>query len=615
MTVLLLTVFLTAGPPPTTWGIENFERQPSGPGWAGWDAPFGPAAAHAAIEVVDDARGKVGQVTYRQAQDFLILPGPDLDLDQRPVALTARARCEGPPPALSVTVIDASGEWLQTPAQGLQEGRWRNVRVPFERFVDHASGDGDGELDLPITALNLNLAFREPADGVCWLDDVALEAVPAPSIAFLDLGMMDPERVGICVLGEPPPAVAVLNRGRSTVELRVSCRLGERSETHLVAPSPHQTTPLAVAVDRTGPQVLEVVAKAGDGEIRRTFVLTVLPPRSGGPSTFYGLGGYDAADVASGRFGLESGLLRAAGADWTMFWLPGRPGESLAANTDPQQFAAAMTLAWAQRLRTVAFVDATRSARPGSGLTGHLAALQAIFGEDPKVYVVPAAEAAQAPSLRAAIGASKLLWGYLGEGKQPDGIGVDGWLAPLPTVPSEPSMLPGPGAWTRLQQMVEPLGPGPLQLWSENWPLEDLSGLDDRGAAMAVVLACARATPGVQGVCFGQVFDSLAAQGLTGPGQVRAELVAFAVASRLSGGLPCRGLISPAPGAYAVMFGDAQERCAVAWTEGAPASLPLREGCRVYDHLGNELAWTAELRLHREPVYVVGESPLSDVLP
>jgi len=95
---------------------------------------------------------------------------------------------------------------------------------------------------------------------------------------------------------------------------------------------------------RTGPQLLEVVAQADDGEQRQSFVLTVLPRRLGGPDTFYGLGCYDSADLVSGRFGMELGLLRVAGADWTLFWLAGRPTEPTAAGTDPLRFAEAMTL-------------------------------------------------------------------------------------------------------------------------------------------------------------------------------------------------------------------------------------------------------------------------------
>jgi len=609
-----LLMILLVSSPPASWGIENFERQEVGSGWAGWDAPLGPAARQATVEVVNSPRGKVGQVTFRDAHQLLILPGPDLALDQRPVAISARVRCDGAAPAFGVTLIDASGEWLQTPSQPLRTGKWQTVTVPLERFVDHAAGDLDGQLDLPLLAFNVNLFFADAADGTLWFDDLAVQARPAPSTDFLDLHLANPERSGVCVLLDDPPAVSVLNRGPSTIRVELTCRLGDDSRTTNIAPSPGQTLTVPVAVARTGPQVLDVAARADDGELRQSFVLTVLPRRLGGPDTFYGLGCYDAADLMSGRFAQELGLLRAAGADWTLFWLSGRPNEPTAAGADPLRFAEAMTLAWAQQIRSVAYVAAPAAGRFGGDLPAYLAALEADLGEDPKCYLVPAREAAN-PGVRHSIAVHKLLLGYLADVVQPQGVSLDGWLAPLPALPVLSSSLPGPAAWTRLQTMVEGIGPGPLYLWSRSWPAEALTGVQDRGAAQAVLMACLRATPGVRAACFGQVVDGQGVTGLTGAGQLRPELVAYAVASRLTGGLPCRGLVSLADGAFAVVFGSETSQCVVAWTEGDGASLPLRQGCRVYDHLGGSLPWSESLRLHREPVYVVGSPPLSDMLP
>jgi len=615
VTVALLMLLVAAAPPPASWGLENFERQSLGPGWAGWDAPFGPAARHATVAVVTGDRGRLGQVTYQGAQDYLVLPGPELDLDQRPLALTLRVQCEGATPALGVTLIDAAGEWLQAPSRPLESGPWQTVRLPLDRFVDQASGDLDGQLDLPVQAFNLNLSFTAPVDGTLRIDDLALQTEPVPSTAFLDLHLAHPERAGACVLGDEPPAIAILNRGRSTARLHVVCRLGDASSTTTLAPAPQQTVMVPLTPVRTGPQLLEVVAQADDGEQRQSFVLTVLPRRLGGPDTFYGLGCYDSADLVSGRFGMELGLLRVAGADWTLFWLAGRPTEPTAAGTDPLRFAEAMTLAWAQQLRTVAYVAAPSAGRFAGDLPGYLTALEASFGEDPKGYLVPANETGQLALLRSALAHGKLLWGWLGAGVQPPDVSLDGWLAPLPALSAAPESLPGPTAWARLQATVAPLGPGPLQIWSRSWPAEQLTGLTDRGAAQAILMACLRATPGVRGACFGQVLDGQGVTGLTGAGQLRPELVAYAVASRLCGGLPCRGLVSPAPGAYAVVYGTDSVRCAVAWTEAEPAALTLRPGCQVYDHLGNALPWSATQRLHREPVYIVGAPPLSDELP
>ncbi len=263
----------------------------------------------------------------------------------------------------------------------------------------------------------------------------------------------------------------------------------------------------------------------------------------------------------------------------------------------------------------MAYVAAPSAGRFAGDLPGYLTALEASFGEDPKGYLVPANETGQLALLRSALAHGKLLWGWLGAGVQPPDVSLDGWLAPLPALSAAPESLPGPTAWARLQAMVAPLGPGPLQIWSRSWPAEQLTGLTDRGAAQAILMACLRATPGVRGACFGQVLDGQGVTGLTGAGQLRPELVAYAVASRLCGGLPCRGLVSPAPGAYAVVYGTDSVRCAVAWTEAEPAALTLRPGCQVYDHLGNALPWSATQRLHREPVYIVGAPPLSDELP
>ena len=615
MTAALLMILLAATPP--GWS-ENFERLEVGPGWSGWGAPFGPAGRHASLEIVDTDRGKAAWVGYEQAQDYLVLPGPAVDLYARPTLFRLRARAEGPEPTISVTLVDASGEWLQTPAQPVSTRDWRDVKLPLRQFVDHALGDRDGQLDLPLKAFNLNVSFAQAGDGSLLIDDLLLFTEPVRQTAFLDLGLADPERAGVCVLGEQPPSIRLVNRAGSSLRVDLTWKLGDRQKLQEdLWPAPGQELRLPVPVTQTGPQILELTARTEDGEIKQSCVLTVLPKQLGGPDSFYGLGGYDAADLASGRFGQELGLLRAIGADWTLFWLPGRPGDPSAASSDPLRFAEAMTLAWAQGVRAIAYVTAPPegSGRFAGDLPGYLAALEANFGEDPKTYLVPAEASSQADLLRASIAPDKLLLGYLGDGPQPDKPGLDGWLAPLHYEPAGSDSPPGPQGWSALQTITARIGSGPLYLWGRNWPLEELAGIQDRGSAAAILMACLRATPGLRGVCFGQVIDSQQVQGLTGLGQPRPELVAFAVASRLCGGLSCRGLTSPGPDAYAISFGDDDVRCAVAWTEGESATLTLREGTRLYDHLGGTLPWSATVRLHREPIYVVGSPPLADGLP
>lgn len=601
---------LVAGPPtlaPATF--DNFERSELGPGWPGWGEPLGPAAERISLSTELTPRGRAGRLRYRQALRHVMIPAPAVTLTGQPVALHLHLQGDRSGNLLSANLLDASGEWLNTEPLKLDFKGWKRLTLDLTRIRASAHGDGDGRADPPVSLLSVNLEFVGASEGELWLDDVWVEQRPVPAVDYLDLDLTGLARARVFSRGEEPE-VLLTNRSPSSIPVRVEWRCGAQHAELERLPAPGQTIRLPVKLDDVGPRTVAVAARTEGGELKRSFEVALLPDRVGGPDTFLGLGEHSLTDIVAGRFAGDLAALRAAGADWTRIAFPARPGDPALAAPDWADVGRALTLAWAERIRVVGYLAA---AIPGVAAGGRgpylesLAWLETSFGQDVGAWQVRADAPAGAASLVAgARGVLRpgrpILW--TGAGTFETGAGPDGVVVELAggDGPLDPGL---PRAWQRLFQAAA-AGPGPVWLWARSWPLAELTGTDDRAAAIAVILACARATPNVVAAGWGRLRDDATGPGLLGrDDDLRPEYLAFAVSSRLIGGLECAGIRSPETGLFVATFGRSGPVVEVLWSSGAEHRVASGGAVLAFDCLGGALPAGQEVVVGVRPVYLV----------
>lgn len=607
-----LALWAAPTPLPPVW-LDNFERSSAEAGWPGWADPVGPAAPSVQLDVLANNRGRVGRLVYRRAHHHVMLPAPDRRLDGLPKALLVSVHGDGSRTLLSATLRDATGEWLHTESLPIWYHGWRHLRLDLTRIKEHAHGNNDGEMDPPIRLLSLNLTFGTQTEGELLFDDLVIEQDRVPSVAFLACDVSGPTASRIYLPTDPPPQVQVVNRGYNSIPVHINWRLGERAGEEERLVSPGQPASLPVPLKAIGPQRLEVALRTDEGERRSHCQVTLLPPRVGGPDTFLGLGDLDLSDLLAGRLVTSLGLLRAACADWTLLSLPQRRGAPSVGRIDRDAIREALTLSWAQGLRVVGY------AAPSGGDQDYAEVVSRLdhdFRDDIKGWLIappPTGDySAVLHRVRRSLRGPKVLLADLGDGQAASPIdGADAALVEIgPTSKVTPTR-DLPRAWQLLQAEAARAGGTPVWLWSPSWPLAALTGNNDRAAALAITLACARATPNVVAAGWGALFDRAGAAGLLADNaEPRPECLAFAVSSRLTGGLSCRGIRSPAPDVYVAEFAANDRVSQVAWTEGLPADLPVPPGVRAFDVIGRLLPVAPTVKVTTSPLYLVAGLPL-----
>ncbi len=606
--LLACLVVLAAPAPLPPVALDNFERSAADAGWPGWGDPVGPAARAIQLDVLANNRGRVGRLVYRRAHHHVMLPAPDRRLDGLPKALLVAVHGDASRTLLSATLLDASGEWLHTESLPIWFSGWRRLRLDLSRISGHAHGNNDGQMDPPVRLLSLNLTFGAQTEGELRFDDLVVEQDRVPSVAFLSFGVTGPTAARIYLPTDPPPRVQVSNRGYSSIPVRVNWRLGDRGGEEELLVSPGQPANLPVPLQAIGPQRLDVTLRTDDGERRTHCQVALLPPRVGGPDTFLGLGDLDLSDLLAGRLVTSLGLLRAVCADWTLLSLPQRRGAPSVGAIDREAIREALTLSWAQGLRVVGYAAPPTGDQDYSEVVSRL---DQDLRDDIKGWLIAAPASGDYPALlhrvRRSLRGPKVLLADLGDGQT--GRPIDGADAALVEIRPAPGLSPTrdlPRAWQLLQAEAARAGGTPVWLWSPSWPLAALTGNPDRASALAIALACARATPNVVAAGWGALFDRGTAAGLLADNaEPRPECLAYAVSSRLTGGLSCHGIRSPASDVYVAEFAGNDRSAQVAWSEGQPTDLPLPAGTRAFDVLGRLLPVAPTVKVTSSPLYLV----------
>jgi hypothetical protein len=318
-------------------------------------------------------------------------------------------------------------------------------------------------------------------------------------------------------------------------------------------------------------------------------------------------------DVLDGHLLRDLPDLRVAGAGWTLLNLRRRlPGHtmSVAAWREASRL---LTVAAAQDLRVAARLPAEAYLPYGDGTPSDAQTAAQWIGRwvaswwvaPPSRALSPATQqAAQAAAGEVAAGRPVLV--ELADSAEPSVDGhASGWLLPLAPAAGPPGG-PFPLAMRVLAARTGALTSAPVWLWAPLWPLERLTGLEDRAAALAVSLACLRALPNTGGAGWGQLRDT--DQGLallSARPALRREFLAFAVHQRMLSGLGPEGVETPRKDLFVLRFGDGRSTVRVAWSEGGPLELRRLPGEQVTDHLGGVHVAEPIVTLGRAPVYLV----------
>lgn len=595
--------------------IELFDTSPEGRDWPGWGPPTGPARRVIRLDVITAERGHAGRLIYQNAFGHAMLPVPDRLIVGRPTRLKLRVRGDGSSNLLSANLIDSSGEWFNVEPLAIDFTGWRSVTLDLTRFRSHARGNDNGYPEPPISLYSVNIEFTGRSAGELLLDDLSVEQTPFRTIDYLELAFPRAGRSGLYLPEDGDPLLAVFNHSESSVTVRVGWRAGAVADQGEVTAPPAGQVVLPFRLPAPGAYDLEVTLDTGDGVRRSHEPIILLPAKIGPPDTFAGLGSQELGTLNEGYFAASLPLLRAAGAGWSVLEITADDALRSTAGAD------VLALAWAQGLRMIAHVDAgvpEPSALAGRAVAENVAMWwlsgpPATTGDDDARATELARRLA---AMRQRLGArpAKFL-ADLGYGVLPDAAQVARWWQACGRAPDElvvtfggePGPAP-PGApyvtgW--LSAAVARGGGHPVRLFDRTWPLELLTGIAEPSAALAVALTVARATPGLNGVGWGELLDRPGVRGLVeANGRPRPELIAWAVNARLVGGLECQGLSTLAASVYVTRFSALQNEIEVAWSEGQPYRFEPPAEAQTYDHLGRLLA-PGPLDLTAAPVYVV----------
>ena len=162
---------------------------------------FGAAALSYDFSAVDS-----GYITFR-TRDLSEL------LDTQPEAVSLWLLGDGSLNTARFRIIDATGESFASATQPLDYNEWRELSYAVDKSWGHWSGDDDGEIDLPISTLVLEVSYAEggAATGTLYIDDWAV-TVGGSSHIVEDFERLS-ARERLLILADDEPTEVVLAEG------------------------------------------------------------------------------------------------------------------------------------------------------------------------------------------------------------------------------------------------------------------------------------------------------------------------------------------------------------------------------------------------------------------
>ncbi|MBI5835545.1 MAG: hypothetical protein HZB16_24845 [Armatimonadetes bacterium] len=602
MALLLTTATLWAAPIP----VETFAQREPGPTWPRWGRPMGEAAQACAWSVEKQGKAMVGRVTYHRARGSVLLPMPEVAVSGRPTALTMRVLGDGNGAALSVTVMDANGEWLATPGLPVTWRGWRAVKLDLTRFARSGRGDEDGVVDPPATLWTLNIEFGVPMDGSLSFADMAATEERWQPFDYLDTVLEGPTQCRVYRPEDRPPMLTLANRSNVSLPVRIAGSVAGEPVSAETLVNPAGTNRIDLPrVKLSGPVELVATLTCGAAKREVRYRYGVLPGVEALPDRYFGLGRYTLDDLLDGRLLRELPDLRAASAGWTLVRLQRSMGEAMPTAAEWADAESALSVAQAFGLRLTAEMPAEALLRegPANALVSvglrRFAPYLAGGLVDARRLRQAELVAAATRAARAALPADRAL---LVRAAQAPADCAARLIDLPPYVPAPPG--PFPRAWRALAALLDGPDPRPAWLLAETWPGNDLTGAVDPAAAAAQTLIAARCVPRIEAAALGRLQGSDDEGALLSSGYALSEpYLAWAVAARMLAGLEPQGVREIVSGVYEMKALGAR-RLRVVWSEGPKHDLTMEPDEQAWDTLGRRLTVT-KLALSEAPVYLV----------
>ena len=66
---------------------------------------------------------------------------------------------------LTVRLVDSTGQTLQFKTTLKKAGEWNDVRIPFDRKMEHWGGSNDGKEHLPLKSISMSVPKTDAVSG------------------------------------------------------------------------------------------------------------------------------------------------------------------------------------------------------------------------------------------------------------------------------------------------------------------------------------------------------------------------------------------------------------------------------------------------------------------